>query len=739
MCADQHSAVRLEGLSKLTGAEQYIDDLTIEGCLWGMTARSPAARGVVREIRYGDGVDWSEFVVVDHRDIPGSNEVRLIELDQPILAGERVRHLHEAVVLVAHPSREMCRRAIEAIEIVVEPEAAVFDFRVEPRADQIQHGPDNVMSDLEILKGDIESGMAGADHVIEGVYETGAQEHVYIENQGMAAWLDGDVLVVQGSMQCPYYVLNSLTHSLGRDAEHIRVVQAATGGGFGGKEDYPSNIALHVSLLAMKAKKPVKIIYDRGEDLACTTKRHPSSVRHRTGVMNDGRIVAQDIEMVIDAGAYITLSPVVLSRGIIHAGGAYSCENVRITGKAMLTNSVPYGAFRGFGAPQSLFAMERHMDVIAEQLGIDAVEIRRMNLIKDGQSTSTGQVIDDGTDREGLLDLAVARSGYREKQAAHKVFNAEEAYLRRGVGLATFYHGGGFTGSGEDYMKSKVHVLGRADGVVEILSATTEIGQGMRTIFVTLAAQRLGLERDEIEVATPDTARVPNSGPTVASRTAMVVGKLVERACDDLRNQCGIDDEAMGDAVRRAMRGWHEAHPGEELMGRAEYEKPPRVVWDDKLYRGDAYGTFAWGTYVAEVEIDLRTYATRVIDFHAAQEVGTVLHETLAAGQIQGGVVQGIGWALMEECVWEEGGMRNNQLTNYIIPTSMDVPRINVIFQENPYAYGGGGAKGIGELPMDGPAPAILNAVARALGCAPDTIPLTPERLMEQLTHDHGG
>lgn len=733
------SPSRREGMAKLTGRERYIDDIDIPGCWWGMTARSRAPRGRIREIRFGPGVDWSEFVVVDHRDIPGRNEVRLIELDQPVLAAGRVRHVHEPVVLVAHPSREMCRRAVRDIEIVVDPEPAVLDFRVRPTPAQVQYGDDNVFKTLRIDKGDVERAMRDAPHVIEGVYETGAQEHVYLETQGMAAWEDDGVLVVEGSMQCPYYVLNALMHCLGRDESRVRVVQAPTGGGFGGKEDFPSNLAAHVALLSLKAGRPVKMIYDRGEDMACTTKRHPSRVRCRTGVDSDGRLLAQDIEMLLDGGAYVTLSPVVLSRGIIHAGGPYFCENVRIVGRAVLTNSVPYGAFRGFGAPQSQFAGERHMDRIARVLGIEPGEIRRRNLIRDGQTTSTGQRIDDGTDRVGVLDLALEKSGYASKRSAHASFNATHANLRRGIGLASIYHGGGFTGGGEVELASRLRVAGLPDGRVEVRSANTEIGQGTTTIFTSIAAARLGLDESRVVIATPDTARVPNSGPTVASRTAMVVGKLIEDACDDLRATLGLRPGQTGPDVSRAVVDWCADHPGEEPVGEARYQPPPGIVWDEKTYRGDAYGTFAWATYVAEVEVDLRTFETRVIAFDAVQEIGRVLNKTLARGQIAGGVVQGIGWALLEECVWRDGAMDNARLTNYIIPTSCDVPNIGVTFLENPYPFGGRGAKGIGELPMDGPAPAILNAVADAVGVEPTTIPLTPERLMEQMTHEHAG
>jgi CO/xanthine dehydrogenase Mo-binding subunit len=693
-------------------------------------------------------VDWSRFVVVDHRDIPGPNETYLIENDQPVLAAERVLHVHEAVVLVAHESREMVRRAVREVEVIVDEEVPALDFRVPPAPEQVQRGPDNVLKRIRIEKGDVDGALARAAHVVEGVYETGAQEHVYIEPQGMAAWVErgpaGDVVVVQGSMQCPYYVLNALKHALGREASRVRVVQAPTGGGFGGKEDYPSTIALHAALLTLKAGgRPVKIVYDRIEDMAATTKRHPSLVRHRTGVDRAGRLVAQDIEVVLDGGAYVTLSPVVLSRGMIHAAGPYSCENVRIEGRAVLTNSVPYGAFRGFGAPQTQFACERHMDRVAAALGMDPVELRRVNLLRNGETTATGQVVGrpgDPIDPRGLLEAALADSGYAEKRAAHAVFNASHPYLRRGVGVAAYFHGCGFTGNGEVYLQSRQEVAGVADGGgrVEVLSASTEMGQGTSTILAQVAADRLGLAPGDVGVATPDTARVPNSGPTVASRTAMVVGRLVEAACDDLRRQVGLGPGARGDEVKRAIVAWHRAHPGEALRGRSQYEKPPWVNWDEESYRGDAYATFSWGACVAEVEVDLRTWGVRVTGLTAVQDAGRILNQTLARGQAAGGAVQAVGWALMEDVKLKDGAMANHTLTNYIIPTSGDVPPIRVRFVETPYSHGGGGAKGLGELPMDGPAPAIVNAVADATGADPCDVPLTPERLMD-LLRPHAG
>ncbi len=763
-------------MAKLTGAERYVDDLPADGglgigpMLWGMTVRSPVSRGRIKEIKLKSGVDWSRLTVVDHRDIPtiagGPNEVYLIERDQPVLAATHIRHMHEPVVLIAGEDRQAVRRAVAAVEIVLDREEPALDFRIPPTAAHTQGGyTNNVLKHLTINKGDVETALASAPIIVEGEYETGAQEHVYIECNGMIAWVDPSTkaVCVKGSMQCPYYVLNALKHTFNRDERGVRAVQTATGGGFGGKEDYPSILALHAALLAAKSGRPVKMIYDRGEDMQATTKRHPCTVRHRTGLDRDGRLLAQQIEVRMDAGAYITLSPVVLSRGILHAAGPYYCPNVHVDGKAILTNSVPYGAFRGFGAPQTIFACERHMDVIAAKIGIDPSELRRINLLRDGQTTATGQIIrahppSKGTDRVALMDVALELADYKRKKIEHAEFNTRHPYLRRGVGLATFWHGAGFTGSGETYLKSKVHVAGLPDGRVEVRIASTEMGQGTTTIMTQIAAAHLGLALDQVCVAIPDTNIVPNSGPTVASRTAMVVGRLVERACDDLRGKVGLTENDRDEKVCDAIRAWHRCslraakaggtgdgrntgtatNPSDpiELIGAAIYEAPPGIAWDDKTYTGDAYGTFGWAAYVAEVEVDLRTYATKVTDFVAAQEVGSIINPILARGQVQGGVVQGIGWALMEECIWKDGGMANSQLTNYIIPTSDDVPPIRVHFLENPYPYGGKGSKGIGELPMDGPGPAIANAVAFALreeGVRATRLPITPERLMSEL------
>ncbi len=717
---------RVDGCRKLLGTARYVDDLPIPGVLHGGTVRSPAARGRIRAIHFDPTIDWDEFVIIDHRDIPGRNEVLFITADHPALVANEIRFKGEPVVLLAHRSISELRRGLRGVTVEVEELAPRLTPFAPLPADQVQHGEDNVFKRIDIIKGEPDIVFPHAAHVIEGTYYTGSQEHVYLETQGMIAEPADGRMVIRGTLQCPYYVLNSLTHFFGRPDEAFQVIQTPTGGGFGGKEDFPSILAIHAALLAEKSGRPVKMIYDRMEDMAYTTKRHPSRVRHRTAVDRNGKLLAMSIEVVLDGGAYVTLSPVVLSRGVIHAAGPYHCEHVRIHGEVVLTNTPPNGAFRGFGAPQTFFALERHMDVVARTLGLDPAAVRRANLLKQGQTTATTQVIDEPIDLAGLQDRALQLACYPARLTEYAEFNATHPYLRRGIGLATFHHGAGFTGSGETYLASEVWVEGLEDGRIEVLTANTDMGQGTETILSQVAADAMGIAVDQIVLNRPDTARVPNSGPTVASRTAMVVGKLLEQACDEVTTLIG----GYGQDVGSAIRAWHAAHPGQRLLGKARYKKPDHILWDEDNYRGDAYATFSWSTHVAAVEVDLRTCGVRMTDYVAAQEIGRVVNPVLATGQIQGGVVQGIGWALTEEVIMRDGVMANNQMTNYIIPASGDLPPIRVLFEQHGGEFGPRGAKGIGELPMDGPAPAVVNAVCHALGVSIAEIPLTPERLL---------
>ena len=732
------SMPRLEGRGKVTGQALYVDDIVLPGMLFGATVRSRIPRGRITKITFGPGVDWNEFVIVSAKDIPGKNCIALIDDDEPCLADGKVNHPEEPILLLAHPDRRLLPQAVEAVSVEYEPLPAIFSIEESEQHSQIIWGADNVFKSYLIEKGDLDAVWERADYVVEGEYATGAQEQLYIENNGMIAAFDPQQgLTVWGSMQCPYYVHKSLVKLFNLPAERVRVVQTETGGAFGGKEDYPSMIAGHAALLAMKSGRPVKIAYDRMEDMAATTKRHPSRTRHRTAVSKEGKILGGEIEFAIDGGAYETLSPVVLSRGAIHAGGAYYWPSIRIRAKAVATNTPPQGAFRGFGAPQSLFALERHMDRIAQVIQLSPAEIRRRNFIKPGETTTTGQTVTEAIDLGKLLDRAMEISDYSAKKERFAKENRNST-RKKGIGLASFLHGAGFTGSGERFLSSVVGVEGCAEGTVRILVSSTEFGQGTNTVLCQIVAEALKVRYEDVSIARPDTQEVPNSGPTVASRTVMVVGKLVQSAALGIQQTL----EASGllgatyspEEFRAAVRAY--VAKNGKLQALARYEQPEDIVWDEQKYRGSAYAAFAWAVYVAEVAVDLTSYSVSVDDFVALQEVGRVLNPVLAKGQIIGGIAQGIGFALYEKVIWQEGRMQNGQMTNYIIPTSADLAPIRVYFEELGNVHGAFGAKGIGELPMDGPAPAIINAVEDALGVPFRSIPLLPEDIFDAVANE---
>ncbi|HXI46724.1 MAG TPA: xanthine dehydrogenase family protein molybdopterin-binding subunit, partial [Candidatus Acidoferrales bacterium] len=535
--------LRREGPAKLTGAAKYTDDLVFPGAWYGITIRSTEAHARLVAIEPDPEADWSQVVIATAADIPGDNVVGLIKDDQPVLVpiGGEIRHHAEPVALLAAPDRETLRRLKGRIKLVTEPLPPVFD----PEAS------DHVFAAYEIASGDVAAGFEAADIILEGEYRVGHQEQLYIENQAMIA-VPGEAggIVIHGSLQCPYYVHKALKRALGLSSVEARVIQEETGGGFGGKEEYPSIVALHAALLALKVQRPVRMIYDRHEDLAATTKRHPAIVRHRTGVTFDGRLVAQDIEVVMDGGAYCTLTPVVLSRGALHAGGPYRCPNVRIRARATRTNTPPNGAFRGFGAPQTEFAAETQLNRLAERLRLSPAEIRRRNVYRVDDTTPTGQVLRESVAAEEVLRLATDFSGFEAGRALSATRSAQRqgsgtippGRLRTsaertasGIGLALGWHGAGFTGSGEVRLASTAAIELTDDGRIRILTAQTEMGQGTKTIFPQLVGAELGVPEAWVEYAPQDTGEVPDSGPTVASRTAMVVGGLCIEAARRLR------------------------------------------------------------------------------------------------------------------------------------------------------------------------------------------------------------
>jgi CO/xanthine dehydrogenase Mo-binding subunit len=745
------SPIRKEGRDKVLGRAQYVDDITLPNMWFGATVRSSIPRGRIISISFDPAIPWNEYTIVSAADIPGENCIVHLTKDHPCLAVTHVNHCEEPILLLAHPNRAVLPAAVAAVHITYEELPAIFTIEDSEKKEQIIWGEGEstntfktylMQKDQKPIPDEI---WQTADYIVEGEYRTGAQEQLYIENNGVIAeYSPIDGVTVRGSMQCPFYLVHALELVFNLPPEKCRVIQTETGGAFGGKEDFPSVIGSHAALLAMKSGHPVKLCYDRAEDMAATTKRHPSRTRHRTAVSKDGKLLAGEIDFAIDGGAYATLSPVVLSRGTIHAPGPYHWPYLTVRAKAMATNIPPHGAFRGFGAPQSIFALERHMNKIAKVVGLSPEELRRRNFLGTGDRTATGQLLKDPVDMQHLLTRALEESNYHAKV---KEFDQENptSSMKRGIGFATFFHGAGFTGSGERRLNSLVAIELTPEGKPRILVSSTEFGQGTNTILCQIAADTLNLPYEEVLIAQPDTTQVPNSGPTVASRTAMVVGKLVERAAQSLLASLAPFLPPLLNGARFRAAQYTSAqfcHAALKYLAQhgslkveSRYQSPGDIFWDDDTYSGEAYPAYAWAVYVAEVVVDTTTYSAQVTNFYALQEVGKVLHPILAAGQIEGGVAQGIGYALYEKCLWRNGHLANNQMTNYIMPTSADLPSIHVSFEEVPSPHGAYGAKGIGELPMDGPAPAILNAIEHATSLAFNEIPLLPEDIFERITN----
>jgi CO/xanthine dehydrogenase Mo-binding subunit len=726
------SLPRVDGAAKVTGRARYLDDLDAPHAWYGATVRSTVPHGVLEAIDLDPAFDWSQVTVVTAADITGKNVIALIEDDQPALVaiGARVMHVDEAIALVAAPTKQLAFAAARAVKPRIKTLPAVFSIDDALAGTQLLYGRDNVFKQFLIRKGHsddatFEAAFARAAQVIDGTYETSAQEQMYIEPQAMMAeWSDGRCYIV-GSMQCPFYVHKAMKALLGCKPDEVVISQSVTGGGFGGKEEYPSMLAAHVALLAKKAQHPVKIVYERDEDIAATTKRHPARTRHRLAVDARGEIAAIDVDCVMDGGAYLTLSPVVLSRGVLHAAGPYRCPLVRVRGRVVATNHPPHGAFRGFGAPQTTFAYERQMQKLAIARGEDPLALRKRLALRSGDTTATGQELgfSVGTDEviaaiERVAGAPPERDGVRRGSP-----------VKRGRGVVFYFHGAGFTGSGEQRLAGRATVALTTDGRFEVRSSSTDIGQGSITTFVQIAAAALGVDPSHVDVVDPNTAQVPDSGPTVASRTCMVVGGVVDRASKQLRGRLegwaaehGLAGRSLVEiAAARAKLG--------EISETVQYEPPPGIAWDDATYTGAAYPVFGWAACLVDVTVDLDTYEVHVDRCVQAVDVGKAINPVIVKGQIEGGTLQALGWALLENIVYKDGRVANANMTNCIVPTFADAPELETILVEVPYPFGPNGAKGVGEIPMDGPAAAVANAVENALGQAFDRIPIMPEMI----------
>jgi len=683
---------------KMSGRALFVDDFQDKDYLFAKAVRSPVPHGRLRSVTLPELPEGC--YAVRAKDVP-RNGVVVIMADQPVFAEDTVRYIGECICLIAAPSQHLANEL-----------AAKVKLDIEELTPDLKLGKHNeIAHDYRYETGDVDAAFAGAAEIVEETFETGYQEQAYIEPQGMIAeWEDG-VMTLRGSLQCPYYVQTSIKHAFELDDAHVRIIQTATGGGFGGKEEYPSVVGCQVAAAAYVSGKPVKYIFKRQEDMEVTTKRHPSRSVYRTALDADGNILAMDIDCMYDGGAYPGLSSVVLQRGLICATSVYTIPAVRAHGSINLTNTVPNGAFRGFGAPQTTFAMEQHMVHLAKKTGQDILDFRLRYVAKKGDHTATGGRHAYDVIMPQLVERVLAKSDYHNKV---REFQNQRGRYRRGIGFAMFSHGCGFTGSAErDLLKSIAHLVKHKDNRVEVRVANSDIGQGIKTTLCKIAAETLGIPYEQVFCNNPDTFVVPDSGPTVASRSLMIVGRLIKRAAERMKAE------------------WEDGV--EKLYEEHFVEEPATIPWDMDKFCGDAYPVYSWGVYALETEVDTVTAKTELIHLWGAYDVGTCADETIMLGQMMGGLTQGLAYGSIEEMVTVDGKIKQNAFNSYNIPTAQDVCDFDLEFIDNPYEWGPYGGKGAGELPLNGGAPVFVQSVENALGVEINKIPCTVETIMEYL------
>ncbi|MEM4302425.1 MAG: xanthine dehydrogenase family protein molybdopterin-binding subunit [Candidatus Caldarchaeum sp.] len=744
---------RVDALEAVLGKPVYTADLIAEKPLFVKAVRSKLPHAYVKGIDFSR-VEKKQSVrkIITHRDIPGVNDAGSLIPDRPLLAVDKVRHIGEAVALIVGDTVENAEEAAELVDVYYEPLPVVSNPReaVKPDAPRVQDR-DNVVTHFKIRKGDVEKGFRESDTVIERTYKTPFITGLPLETEIAYAYPDGDGRITCiSSMQNLYDVYNKVLKILGLPADRLRVVQAATGGGFGPKSDEtPIDVAAYACLATYFTGKPALSALTRSEAMTVQCKRHAFEITNMVGASRNGRLLAWKSTLFEDTGAYISKGHLVIGRATFHCTGPYEVPNVWADGFCVLTNNTMAGSTRGFGAPQAHYAAEMTMNELAEELGLSPLEIRELNMLRSGSLTATSQKIED----EGLLQCyrrAVESSEWERKIRVFQEFNKNGSSYRKGIGIALLYHGNTLGPEGDDFATVLTRV--ERDGRVFVQTGLTEFGTGALTSLVLVTAETLGLPPRMILLERPDTAAVPNSGPTVASRTTVIGGKAALDAA--LKIRAAVASVAARllktDAAKLDFRegfiwsssgislSWEEAvrqcyEEGVELKALGHYIAPP-TRWDPETGQGAPYNQYTYGALVAEVTVDMETGFVKVDRMTAAYDVGRAINPLGLIAVYEGGSIMGLGYALLEEIVHDDGVVLNPNLHTFIIPTATEAPdKIDSIIVEVPGPMGVFGAKAMGEIPVVLPAAAIAGAVANATGVYIRELPLRPDRVLAAL------
>lgn len=748
---------RVDSLEKVLGRPLYTADLIPRGAAYAKLFHSSVPHGLVKSIDMKAAKSSPKVLgVLTWRDIPGSNESSCILHDRQLFANPEVRSTGDILGAVVAETLPSAADAAAAVKVEYKQLPAVFDplEALKPSAVRLHPGG-NIAKQMKVRKGDVRKGLSESEVVLEKTYRTQFQDATPLEPEMGFAVPSGDGgVVVTGSMQSPHHTQAAVAKVLDLPPGKVRVIQAVTGGAFGPKSDEtPFDVCSTAALAAVKYNRPVFCGLDRKDSMIMHTKRHPFVIRHKTGATAEGLLVADEVNMVADTGAYASLGVLVIMRATFHCTGAYEVPNVKTDSYLVYTDNTYAGSLRGFGAPQAIFAIESQIEEMARKLGIDPLEFRLKNMLAPGKRNATGELMDSSCGLPQCVEKVVVSGNYREKSAR---YTPQKGTARRGLGLALLMHGNSLGPEGNDY--AAVHISIEKDGTVSVGTGLTEFGTGSVSGMMQVASSVLGVPLNRFRLERPDTSKHRESGPTVASRVVVIGGNAAKLAAEKLRSRLepvakemlGIGDGelAIADGIafdRRNPSGsvsWDalvaESYGRGIKMDEDGFYMAPPAPWDQEVGQGTPYLQYTWGALLAEVEVDIETGCYKVLGVHAAYDVGKAVNPRGVLGQIYGGTVQGMGYAEMEELVQKEGVVVNPSLGDYYIPTSMDIPpEFKAYIVEVPGRLGPFGAKVIAEPPVVLPAPAIRNAVLNATGISVDDLPVTPEKVLMGMKRRH--
>ena len=741
---------RPDAIEKVTGSAIFTDDLAFENMLFATVHRAGVPHAIVRSINIEKALQLPGVVsVLTANDIPGEHNHGLVIYDWPVMVGigERVRYVGDAIAIVAAETQEISDAAAALVQVEYDLQPVITNA-VQARQGEAPtlHANGNLLKHIKVRKGDPAQGFEQSDIVLEHTFHTPSTDHLFMEPEcSVAVPLPNGRMEVYVGSQIPYQDRTQVARALGWQEERVHIVGQLMGGGFGGKEDIAGQI--HAALLANVTGRPVKLLFDRHESLIVHPKRHATQIRVKLGAKNDGTLVAAQTELYGDTGAYASLGEKVLTRATTHSAGTYTIQHVHADCYAMYTNNPPAGAFRGFGVLQSAFAFETMMDMLAEKLGLDRIEIRRKNALRVGSETSTGQVMRESAGLVECIDKVSAEMSRVSGLSGEALFKARAVpgaeHLIRAWGFASAFKNTGLGGGADDTSGAEVEIY--EDGTLQVRSAAAELGQGLVTIMQMMVAEEFSLPAARVRVLVMDTDLTPNGGPTTASRQTYVTGNASRLAAQTLRNAISAimaeKYDIAPDKIRFSEAGVH-VNGNVIPLGQVAAEMRAQGHSTYALYEyhapttrplgqgGDMHVAFSFASQAAEVEVNTLTGEVRVIQVISANDVGRAINPLGLQGQVEGGVVMGVGHALLENFITKDGYVVTDRMSRYRIPSMMHTPAITSFVVEDPTKDGPYGAKGVGEIVCIPTPPAITNAIYNATGYRFDSLPVDQEKLL---------